>query len=488
MSTGLLQGESLGRARGRSRLTGLAVGALLLAAMPASQALASTSKPVISGLTASPGTVPNAGTVTVSATVSGATTCTLTSSKKVTSLPASSSCESGSFSQEVAMPTVTPSKKPSVFKLKLTAAGSHGKGHAIVDVTVSVMRYSETPTAVQGIEDAVQLGAGREHVCAVLSGGDVSCWGEDQEGQMLGATKASDFDHPVPTLVGEAVQVVGGNSFSCAALADGHVQCSGNNSSGQLGDGREGGSPTPVEVVGLSSASEVAASGQSACALLSGHVECWGLGTSGQLGDGGESNSRVPVEVSGITDATQVAMGPGGETACALLAGGSVECWGSNKWGALGDGDSEETMPYAVRPQEVAGLTGVSSLSTGAFGSCALVAGGAVDCWGAVDQGPFTDVPVQVEGLPEASAVAAGSSSTCAVVAAGHVLCWGNNSWGELGDGGLSSSSTPVEVRGLTGAVSLSGGRTDMCALLGSGSIECWGNNTFGQLGNGSFA
>ena len=52
-------------------------------------------------------------------------------------------------------------------------------------------------------------------------------------------------------------------------------------------------------------------------------------------------SSATPVEVQGLTSATQVAAG--NEVSCALLTGGHVECWGWNGWGRLGDGSFESS-------------------------------------------------------------------------------------------------------------------------------------------------
>jgi alpha-tubulin suppressor-like RCC1 family protein len=114
-------------------------------------------------------------------------------------------------------------------------------------------------------------------------------------------------------------------------------------------------SATPVAVAGLTGATAISGS----CALLAaGTVQCWGWNESGQLGDGTTTGpescadasacSTTPVAVSGLTGVTSVSAG--GETACVLLAAGTVQCWGDNTLGQLGNGTTiDSKTPAAVQ-------------------------------------------------------------------------------------------------------------------------------------------
>lgn len=119
----------------------------------------------------------------------------------------------------------------------------------------------------------------------------------------------------------------------------------------------------------------------------------------------------MPVEVSGLYGGV-TAISVGGGFACAILTGGGVTCWGSNTYGALGEG-SPLSSRFAPWP--------VSGLSSGILG---LSAGGNLT---------GLDTP-QTWG------------HACAVTAVGSIMCWGLNSNGQLGNRSTTGSSAPVYV------------------------------------------
>ena len=89
-----------------------------------------------------------------------------------------------------------------------------------------------------------------------------------------------------------------------------------------------------------------------------------------------------------------------------------------------------------------------------------------------------------MSGVTGATQISAADLHSCALVAGGAVKCWGANSYGELGDGTTYSSSVPISVSGVTGATQISAGGFHTCALVAGGAVKCWGGNFSGQLGN----
>ncbi|MBI2060125.1 MAG: hypothetical protein HYT87_10170 [Nitrospirae bacterium] len=240
----------------------------------------------------------------------------------------------------------------------------------------------------------------------------------------------------------------------------------------------------------------VAVGGTLTCALIAnGTVKCWGRNDYGQLGDGTTVDKSTPVAVSTLTSA--VAITGGNLHTCALVSGGTVKCWGYNNNGQLGDGTKGPTADKST-PVAVSTLTGAIAITGGWGHTCALVSDGTVKCWGANYYGQLGDgttgptadksTPVAVSTLTGAIAITGGDYHTCALVSDGTGKCWGDNVYGELGDGTLVDKSTPVAVSTFTGAVAITGGNGHTCALVSDGTGKCWGKNLNGQLGDGTTA
>jgi alpha-tubulin suppressor-like RCC1 family protein len=185
----------------------------------------------------------------------------------------------------------------------------------------------------------------------------------------------------------------------------------------------------------------------------------------------------------------------GGEQTCALVAGGAAQCWGAGYDGQLGNGEFDDGLsPVRSTPIAVEGLADAVAVSVGDNHVCAVRSGGSLACWGYDGDGALGDrgrtnraSPVPVRGITDARAVSAGQGHTCAVRAGGAVACWGFNSDGQLGDGTHTDRATPVAVRGLTGAVAVSaGGALQSCALRADRTVACWGFNRYGELGDGT--
>ena len=215
--------------------------------------------------------------------------------------------------------------------------------------------------------------------------------------------------------------------------------------------------------------------------------------SAGEQVFGGETLSTPPFTPfklhlwSGCASVTAIAAGS--DHTCALVAGGQVDCWGLGNGTATGP-DTCFGLPCSTTPVRVAGISGATAIADDTTQACAVVAGGQIDCWTYPAR-----TPVRVAGISGATAITAGEAGaanlsaghTCALVAGGQIECWGNNGDGQLGNGTTSDSlMTPVRVAGISGATAIAAGRYHTCAVVAGGQVDCWGHNQSGELGNGT--
>jgi alpha-tubulin suppressor-like RCC1 family protein len=289
---------------------------------------------------------------------------------------------------------------------------------------------------------------------------------------------------------GPRVGVAVGDVQSCGVLASGSARCWGENDDAVFGDGTEDGSRTPVPAaIGLTlrSLSVATRGGNFACGIAAGGggaAFCWGRNDIGQLGAGsGAPMATTPLLVAGGLALQAIDLGE--SHACGLTAWGHAHCWGSNLFGALGDGGVVVTSDV---PRPVAGSLIYRAIATGSNFSCGISPAGQARCWGRLPGGNVTaPSPTGVGGgRTFGSAITAGETHVCALDLAGAAFCWGSNFQGELGDGTRDGSDVPVPVLGGLQFRVLSAGREHTCGITVSNLGYCWGQNGDAQLGDGT--
>ncbi|MDI1437455.1 DUF4215 domain-containing protein [Polyangium sorediatum] len=332
----------------------------------------------------------------------------------------------------------------------------------------------------------------------------------------------SDADACLTSCAPASWQVSAGMEFNCARFGDGRIKCWGSNAQGQLGiegdanmgDGiGEMGAALPVTYLGGAKAIDIVSGAHHTCALLEDHsVRCWGLNDDGQLGLG-------TVDLGDDHTTTAIAIAAGAFHTCAILADGAVKCWGHNACGQLGLGDitnrggSPEDMGNNLPAVDLGAGNRAIAISAGLSHTCAILASGAVKCWGDGGLGKLGNgspgsadclfPPPMGDLLPAvdlgtgntAIAISAGYQHTCVILQDGAVKCWGRNHDGRLGIGDTEHrGDEPGEMGDVLPAVNLgtgnvaiaiSAGNKHTCALLGGGEVKCWGSNASGQLGLG---
>jgi len=205
--------------------------------------------------------------------------------------------------------------------------------------------------------------------------------------------------------------------------------------------------------------------------------------------------------------AAQKTFGTGNTHKCVIDSVGSIQCWGSNQSGQLGQGGAANTPASAPAsdPLTVTGLSGktFSQISTGNSVTCAVEStNGEVWCWGLNNQqgivgggslgATHETTPVQVKNgsggsdyLTDVKEVDVDVQHACALTNGGQVWCWGQNNGGRLGTGSGTPAISGTALKIVNSdATALSVGRDSACIINTTGGVECWGHNVNGQIGN----
>ncbi len=208
------------------------------------------------------------------------------------------------------------------------------------------------------------LTAGPQHTCAITETNEVWCWGRNDHGETgnppssMVAENCAGPCEPRPLLVrGLPRRPQMPDSGVDASSPDARVEDVPRDvprptDAGEPGDGgntddRE--EPPTRDVLAPPSMLpySVSAGGSFACALLEdGTVRCWGDNSVGQLGNGRTARDPqgavavIATPGAALTNPLQsaIAVTAGSAATCALIADGSLRCWGSNQSGALGNG------------------------------------------------------------------------------------------------------------------------------------------------------
>lgn len=315
------------------------------------------------------------------------------------------------------------------------------------------------------------------------------------------------------------------------------------------------GSPLPPVDLGTEArALRVVHADSARCVVLEGEgVKCWGENGDYSLGlpdrelrtgdDPSERGTGMPYVDLG-SDRDVIGIDAIDHGYCALFRSGRVKCWGLNRAGGLGVGDTETR---GDDPGEMGDALPFVDLGTGVHavglsGTCIWTEDGRVKCWGDNSRGqlgvysdrppplennhlnepepwgePLGDEPGELgDALPFVDLgtdvfvvqVAKAKEHACALTDDGRVKCWGANcteyalgagepgraACGRLGLGNREDRMPPlgdelpyVDLGTNARAVAIDAYDAPIaaysCALLDDGRLKCWGWSSYGGLG-----
>lgn len=310
----------------------------------------------------------------------------------------------------------------------------------------------DTPTAFAVPGKVESIATSNSATYALDTNGTVWAWGNGANGQLGDGSLDNSINAPVQVIFPQGTDIVaigrgGGDDTEYAIDSTGHGWAWGWNNYGDLCTGNTWKQLVPVEVPGISDLDAVSGASDHVLWLTkSGLVYACGAGANGELGLGDTRNVDLPTQVPIPATATSVSAGR--DFSSVLTTGGSLYTFGNNSQGQLGIGSTANALtPTAVPGSFSEVYLGGDVVDDGHV--LALTTDGTVEAWGCDTSGQLGDgattnedspVPVDVPAGVTFSFVAAGGSSSAAIDSLGDVWVWGNNASGQLGDPGLGPS------------------------------------------------
>eukprot|EP01084_Bolivina_argentea_P317632 550745_1 len=397
---------------------------------------------------------------------------------------------------------------------------------------------------------ALEIVAGKyDHVCVLYEYNGVKCWGNNFDGQLGYADTYNRGDSPnemgynlMPIDLGNnfnLTQITAGMYHSCSLSESKTVKCWGHNYYGQLGLGDQndrgdgpdemGDNLLTVDLGNDFETSLIASGWRHTCSLSVHHtVKCWGDNLFGGLGYG-DTNKRgvssdemgdnlLTINVGNNFNVTGIAVGR--YHTCVLSEYGSVKCWGYNKYGQLGYGDTENRggalneMGDNLLTIDLGNGFNVTQITLGEYHTCALSEYSSVKCWGynvlgqlgygdTTNRGDVSNemgdnlMPIDLgnDFNYKVAQITTGEHHTCALSESNTVKCWGSNDYGQLGLGDqnnrggghdeMGDNLFTVDLGNNFNVTQITAGGHTTCALSEYNTIKCWGENNNGQLGYG---
>jgi len=218
---------------------------------------------------------------------------------------------------------------------------------------------SRVPVAVGGGRRFLAISAGARHTCALAVDSTAYCWGDNSAGQLGNGTVA---DTALPLAVSGSLKfklLTSGFSHTCGLTAGGDAYCWGDNTWGQLGETVTSQALQPTAVTGGIIFLALSAGAEHTCGIGTGNTaHCWGENATGQLGAASTetctsasqrtiaacSHHPLPINTTQIF----ASIFAGGHHTCAITTGGKGYCWGDNRNGQLGTGNTSGSATPAL--------------------------------------------------------------------------------------------------------------------------------------------
>lgn len=245
----------------------------------------------------------------------------------------------------------------------------------------------------------------------------------------------------------------------------------GKNNIGQAGVGSTSTTPVAPKKVGSNFRYVVTDDDRGYAIDRDGRLWVWGKNNAGQLGLGHTTNVTSPTKVSALASVRFVDVAIGKNNAIALTSDGLLRVAGAAQ---AGFSDTSGTSWRQLTP----GTRYTDIAASASDGTLALITtAGAI-----VQNGATLPSPSGVKF----TTVAKGGTAGYAIAMNGDLYSWGQGAAGQLGQGGVTSSTAVVKVTGAPRVIDVEGSKTGALAVTATGQLYYAGTIQLPYVGAGN--
>lgn len=290
---------------------------------------------------------------------------------------------------------------------------------------------------------------GKMHGGAVTENGDLYTWGNNEHGQLGYQTVKGYFDYPTRVeLPGKVIAISMGAAHSGAVLEDGSLYTWGKNTSCELGYDTvdKEYNPKPEKVAALEHVTDFSCGSRHSGAVTEdGTLYTWGSNTDAQLGrHTPDQQEAAPGKVDMPGGGKVLNIDFGFEHSAAITEDG-LYMWGKDFFMGTPSG---QNRPVKI---DISNSIAVSLYPDG-MNNGVVTSDGFLYTWGSNDYGELGDgttndrfVPEKVATLSHIQSACMGQETSGAVTRDGSVYVWGTNAFGLRGDGSSSLNDRITE-------------------------------------------